>query len=142
MTQEEISEQRNALTEQKAELEAALAQELEDRLEVMYPAAVKEQARLNLVIIGPEKSGKTTLANYLAQEHQRTVVRLDSLFDWCLKRNSSLAEEASKYLEARQEELAASLAEQEKKKKSKKKGKEEEPEINPDEYKYLTKDML
>ena len=54
---------------------------------------------------GPEKSGKTTLANYLAQEHQRAVVRLDQLFDWCLKRGSQLAEEAQKYLDERQEEL-------------------------------------
>jgi polynucleotide 5'-kinase involved in rRNA processing len=69
MTQEQISERRNALTDQKADLEAALAQAQEDRLEVKYPAAVKEEARLNLVIVGPEKCGKTTLANYLAQEH-------------------------------------------------------------------------
>lgn len=103
---------------------------------------MKEEKRLNLVIIGPEKSGKTTLANYLAQEHQRAVVRLDTLYDWCLKRGSHLAEEAQKFLETRQEELAAALAEQEKRKKAKKKSKEEEPEVNPAEYKYLPKDML
>jgi adenylate kinase family enzyme len=111
-------------------------------LEVKYPAAVREEARLNVVITGPEKCGKTTLANYLAQEHQRAVVRLDSLYDWCLKRGSQLAEEAGKYLEGRQEELAVVLADQEKRKKAKKKGKEEEPEVNPAEFKYLSKVLL
>ena len=141
-TQEEISARRNDLTEQKAKLEAALAREQEDRLEVKYPAPVKEEDKLNLVILGPEKCGKTTLANYLAQEHQRGVVRLDQLHDWCLKRGSQLADEAAKYLEDRQEELNVLLAEQEKRKKAKKKGKDEEPEVNPDEFKYLSKDIL
>lgn len=93
------------MTEQKAKLEATLAEDQEDRLEVKYPAPVKEADKLNVLIYGPEKSGKTTLANYLAQEHQRAVVRLDQLFDWCLKRGSQLAEEAQKYLDERQEEL-------------------------------------
>ena len=107
-----------------------------------YPAPVKEEDKLNIVIVGPEKCGKTTLANYLAQEHQRSVVRLDQLYDWCLKRGSQLAEEASKYLEERQEELNVLLAEQEKRKKAKKKGKEDEPDLNPAEFKYLSKEIL
>ena len=65
-TQEEISQRRNELTEQKGKLESVLAEEQEDRLEVKYPAPVKEMDKLNIVIIGPEKSGKTTMANYLA----------------------------------------------------------------------------
>jgi ABC-type oligopeptide transport system ATPase subunit len=28
-------------------------------------------------MIGPEGCGKTTAANYMAQEHQRCVIRLD-----------------------------------------------------------------
>ena len=61
--------------------------------------------KLNIVIIGPEKSGRTTVANYLAQEHQRAVVRLDQLYDWCMKRGSQLADEATKYLEAKDAEF-------------------------------------
>ena len=91
-TQEEISERRNALTKEKGELEAALAEEREDRLEVKHPAPVKEEDKLNVVIVGPEKSGKTTLAGYLAQEHQRAVIKMDLLFDWCRQRGSALAE--------------------------------------------------
>lgn len=65
-SQEEISERRNELTEHKGKYEAALAEEQEDRLEVKHPAAVKEEDKRNIVIVGPEKCGKTTLANYLA----------------------------------------------------------------------------
>lgn len=57
-----------------------------------HPAPVKEEDKLNVVIVGPEKSGKTTLAGYLAQEHQRAVIKMDLLFDWCRQRGSALAE--------------------------------------------------
>ena len=55
LTQEQISEKRNELTAQKGEIEAKLAGEAEDNLEVKYPAAVKEENKVNIVIIGPEK---------------------------------------------------------------------------------------
>jgi polynucleotide 5'-kinase involved in rRNA processing len=44
---------------------------------VKYPDPVKEENKLNIVIVGPEKSGKSTIASYLGQEHQRGVVKLD-----------------------------------------------------------------
>ena len=75
------------------------------------PPAVKDKDRVNLVLIGPEKSGKTSVANYLAQEHQRCVVRLDQLYDFCVKRNLPVGEKVAKYLEMRQEELAKALEE-------------------------------
>lgn len=95
-----------------------------------------------MVIVGPEKSGKTTLANYLAQEHQRAVIKMDLLFDWCRQRGSALAEEATQHLEERKAEYEAAVVEQEKRKKAKKKGKEEEPDLNPDDFKHLSKDIL
>jgi len=36
--------------------------------EVKTIPIVKEEDRLNIIILGPKESGKTTLANYLAQE--------------------------------------------------------------------------
>lgn len=39
--------------------------------------AVKDKDKLNLVLIGPEKCGKTSVAQSLAQEHQRCIVKLD-----------------------------------------------------------------
>jgi hypothetical protein len=53
LTQEQISEKRNELTAQKGDIEAKLAGEAEENLEVKYPAAVKEENKVNIVIIGP-----------------------------------------------------------------------------------------
>lgn len=53
-----------------------------------------------------------------------------------------MADEATKFLEEKAEQLEVDLAEQEKKKKQKKKKGEEEPEIVPATYKYLPRDLL
>lgn len=76
-TQEEISARREELIGQKEELETSIAADNEDKLEVKHPEPVKEEKKLNIAIVGPEKSGKSTLASYLAQEHQRGIVKLD-----------------------------------------------------------------
>ena len=120
-----------------------MVEEENEALEVKYPTPVKEHNKLNLIIFGPEKCGKTTLANYLAQEQQRVVIKIDSLFDYCLKRGLPVSQKAQKYLEEREEERKKLVEEQEKKKKTKKVKKgEEEPEINSADYKILTKALL
>ena len=63
------AEKKAALSDQKVALEAKLAEEESEPLEVQYPPAVKEKDKLHLILIGPEKTGKTSVANYLAQEH-------------------------------------------------------------------------
>mmetsp|Transcript_106871 Transcript_106871/g.147929 ORF Transcript_106871/g.147929 Transcript_106871/m.147929 type:complete len:137 (+) Transcript_106871:139-549(+) len=79
----------------------------------------------------------------MAQEHQRCVVKLSQLLDFWTKRGHAIAEEAHKYLEDKDEELKTKLEEQEKTKKSKKGKKNvEEPEIIPETFKYLPKEML
>jgi polynucleotide 5'-kinase involved in rRNA processing len=50
-------------------LEINLVEEEGEALEIKYPTAVKEKDRLNVILIGPEKSGKTTVVKYLAEEH-------------------------------------------------------------------------
>jgi adenylate kinase family enzyme len=75
------------------------------------PPNVKDKDRLNLILIGPEKSGKTSVANFLQQEHQRQVIKLDGLFDYCVKRGLPIGEKAQKYLDQRQEELKVALEE-------------------------------
>lgn len=61
-----------------------------------------------------------------------------------MKRQLPVAEKASKYLQERDEECQRKLLEEvERKKKQKgKKVKDEEPDVNPAEYKYLTKEIL
>ena len=76
-TQEEVSELRNNLTTVKGELESKLAEMLTDQLEVRMPPALKDEKKLNVILLGPSCSGKTTAANFLAQEHQRCLIRLD-----------------------------------------------------------------
>ena len=98
-TQEEVSEARNLLTTLKGDLEAKLAEMLTDQLEVKMPPALKEDKKLNVILVGPESSGRTTAANFLAQEHQRCLIRLDQLVYFWQKRGHAMADEASKYLE-------------------------------------------
>lgn len=41
------------------------------------PRKVKKHDRLNIVIVGPANSGKSTLASYLSSVHERGLVKLD-----------------------------------------------------------------
>ena len=141
-TQEEVSESRNSLTTHKGDLEAKLAEMLTDQLEVKMPPALKEEKKLNVILIGPESSGRTTAANFLAQEHQRCLIRLDQLVDFWQKRGHAMGEEATKYLEDQEVKLQEALAEAEKKKKQKKGKAKDEEEFDPKEYKYLPKELL
>jgi hydrocephalus-inducing protein len=142
-TQEEISDLRNQYTARKGELDGKLHEIAQDNLEVKLPPAVKEHKKLNLVMVGPNGVGKTLVANYMAQEHQRCIVRLDMLLDYWQKRGHAVAEEATKFLEDKQAELEVAQAELEKQKKAKKPKKgEPEPEINVAEYKLLPRELL
>lgn len=67
---------------------------------------------------------------------------MDQLFDWVMKRNSPVAEEINRHFEEQMQEYERQVAEKEKSKKGKKKGKEEEPELNPDDFKKLTVEIL
>ena len=69
---------------------------------------------------------------------------MDQLFDFCLKRQLPVAEKAATFLKERDEECQRKLVEEaERKKKQKgKKVKDEEPDVNPADYKYLTKEIL
>lgn len=98
---------------------------------------------MNVFLIGPDQCGKTTAANYMAQEHQRCVIRLDQIVDFWQKRNHPLYEEAKEYLDEKQVELEERKLEESKKKKKKlKPGEVDESAINEAEYGYLPKDLI
>lgn len=139
-TYEEISDRRNELTTLKGDVEVKLSEEKESGLEVKYPAPVKDEDKLNLIILGPEGSGKSTMAAYLAQEHQRTVVKVNGLYDWCLKRGNDLTERARSYLAEREVALKDALEEQAKRKKPKK-GDPPIPPVEESDYKKLSFDL-
>jgi adenylate kinase family enzyme len=140
------AEKKQGLLDAKSNVELLIAKEDAEVSEPKSIPAVKDKDKLNLVLIGPDKSGKTSVAQFLAQEHQRCFVKLDTLYDYCIKRNLPVGEKAAKFLEARQEELAKALEEQEKNKKAKGKKPppkgQEEPEVNPADYKYLSKELV
>lgn len=71
------------------------------------------------------------------------MIRLDQLYDYWVKRNHAIAEEATQYLTSRDDELKKKISDQEAAKKTKKlkKGEVEEV-INPAEYKLMSKDIL
>lgn len=103
-----------------------MLEEQQAAIEVKATTAVKEPDRLNLVICGPGDSGETTLANYLAQEHQRKVIKFAGLYDWQLKRGNDLTERCQNHLAERITEFEAAV-EAHKKKKPKKGEVIEEP---------------
>lgn len=106
------------------------------------PPALKEEKRLNVILVGPDSCGRTTAANYLAQEHQRALINVDKLVDFWQKRGHAMGEEATKYLEEQDLKLQEALAEAEKKKKAKKGKKDVDEEIDPTPYKYLPKELI
>ena len=114
-----------------------------DNLEVKLPPALKDENKLNVILLGPSGCGKTVAANYMAQEHQRAIIRMDQLLDYWQKRNHPLAEEAANYLLQREEEYKIAVAELEKAQKAKKPKKGEViPEINKEEYNKLPREMI
>ena len=59
------------LTNLLGELDGQLREMENDQIEVKMPPALKEEKKLNVIMLGPVSSGRTTAANYLAQEQQR-----------------------------------------------------------------------
>ena len=143
---EGFAERKAAAIDAKTQIEAQIAEQDHEQSEAKMPLAVKDKDKLNVILYGPDKAGKTSVANLLSQEHQRCIVKLDQLYDFCVKRGLPVADKAAKYLEQRQEELKLALEEQEKAKKAKGKKPpakgQEEPEVNPNDYKYLSKEIV
>jgi len=136
---EEKQEEKSNLEKEKSDIEQKLVEhEVEKNMTKKVIPQVKKRDRLNLVIFGPEKCGKSTIAYFLSEEHQRGIVNLSDLLSWCEKNNTPSYEEAAKYLAERDEECKA----QEELEKKKKKKKPDEEEFDPQVYKHLPKEML
>ena len=109
--------------------------------EVVYPLKVKDELMHHIVIFGPPGCGKTQLANFLSTTHQRKVVNMNELLEWNRQNKTEISEKANEYLEERNKVYEQVLVDYEKAKKKKKKGEEDIPP-NPDEYEYLTEEIL
>jgi adenylate kinase family enzyme len=140
-----VNEERVSINEEKTLHQTKYDELVQGQIEVKLPPPVKNENKLNVFLIGPDQCGKTTAANYMAQEHQRCVIRLDQIVDFWQKRNHPLYEEAKEYLDAKAEEMEKRKEEESKKKPKKgklKPGEVPEPEFVEAEYGYLPKDLL
>eukprot|EP00931_Biecheleriopsis_adriatica_P045665 TRINITY_DN2614_c0_g1_i1.p1 TRINITY_DN2614_c0_g1~~TRINITY_DN2614_c0_g1_i1.p1 ORF type:complete len:5069 (-),score=1280.39 TRINITY_DN2614_c0_g1_i1:105-14627(-) len=84
--EKEKAEEERALAE-LANLEAA-AEDSEEEEEMdasLYPYRVLEKNRENAVLIGPPKSGVSTLARKLSKEDNRRIFKIDEVIDWAVK---------------------------------------------------------
>lgn len=136
---EEKVEEKAKLEAEKTDIEQKLNEIEAEKLVVKkVPRKVKERDRVNVILFGPEKCGKSTIAYFLNEEQERGIVNLNELLSWSEKNNSPSYEEISKYLEERDEECKV----QEELEKKKKKKKEGEEEFDPLIYKHLPKEML
>ena len=138
LSSEKIQE-KNILEKEKAEIEQKIMEfDADKNVQKKAKPKVKRRDRLSVIIYGPEKSGKSTIAYFLSEEQQRGVVSLTDLLSWCEKNNTPSYPEVAKYLEERDEECKA----QEELEKKKKKKKDGEEEFDPKIYKYLPREML
>lgn len=60
------AEKKAGVVELKSQIETQLAEQDAEGTEPRMTLAVKDKDKLNLIVIGPEKSGKTSMASFLA----------------------------------------------------------------------------
>ena len=136
---EERQQEKGVLEKEKADVEQKITEiDAERSLVKVVKPQVKKRDRLSIVLFGPDKCGKSTIAYFLSEEQQRGIVSLSDLLSYCEGKNTPTFQEAVKYLEERDIECKA----QEELEKKKKKKKDGEEEFDPKVYKYLPKEML
>lgn len=80
---EEQQKEKEELEKEKSELEQKLTEiDSTHKVEKVVKPKVKPRDRLSVIIFGPEKCGKSTLAYFLSEEHQRGIVSLADLLSW------------------------------------------------------------
>lgn len=112
-----------------------------------YPHPISEEDKNNIIIIGPPKSGKTSLCLEQKKIHKRGIVDMNTLLEWNKEHGfTESLEKAEIYLEDKKKELELVKAEREKvlkKAKTDKKIKVEElPPIIDKKYQVLSNDIL
>jgi adenylate kinase family enzyme len=131
---EELEKEKEELTQQNlAEEEAKIVQK--------YPPVILAENKFNIILIGPEKCGKTSLSEYLSERHDRGIINMATLLDWNIQNQKEAAIEAQKVLESQSEALEKAKIEKEKLAKRKKKTEPDVP-INEQSYSYLPKEIL
>ncbi|EER16298.1 hypothetical protein Pmar_PMAR009739, partial [Perkinsus marinus ATCC 50983] len=58
-----------------------------------YPNRVPPEERLSVILIGPPKTGKSTIAHALEVEHLRKRLTVDECIDWVLSNPKSIRDD-------------------------------------------------
>jgi hypothetical protein len=80
---EEQQQQKEVLEKEKTTLEQQIqdAEAEKNSVKKVIPK-VKKSDRLSIILFGPEKCGKSTIAYFLSEEQQRGIVNLSELLSW------------------------------------------------------------
>eukprot|EP00435_Cladocopium_sp_Y103_P038814 s494_g10.t1 len=80
--------EKEAALQARADEELAALQAIMERPErqemdsSLYPYRVKDGERVNAVLVGPPKSGMSSLARQMAKEDQRAILTMDDVIEW------------------------------------------------------------
>ena len=130
------------MKEEKEEIEQNKLKEEEIKEVISYPPEVKPSERYHILLIGPPEVGKSILAGYLNDRHQRSIIKMNELREWAQTNNLVLFNKTQDYLNSRKDELEKAKVEYEKAQKKKKKGQDPDPPIDETEYNYLTVELM
>ena len=96
----------NLFTPSHQEKIALLVEAMEDEINVKIPPAIDKKDRLNIILIGPEKSGKTSIIRQQMPKQYRGVVSLKNLLQWNLDNgHPDFTERIEKYKEEKKKEF-------------------------------------
>lgn len=65
------------------------------------PKKVADDQIQHILIVGPPKCGKTTLAQYLQKEHRRKVINMGEILEWNIEQGTEVGMEAEQELKDR-----------------------------------------
>jgi hypothetical protein len=96
----------NLFTPNHQEKIALLVEAMEDEINVKIPPAIDKKDRLNVILIGPEKSGKTSIIRQQMPKQFRGVVSIKNLLQWNLDNgHPDFTERIEKYKEEKKKEF-------------------------------------
>lgn len=79
---------------------------MEDEINVKIPPAIDKKDRVNVVLLGPEKSGKTSIIRQQMAKQFRGVVSIKNLLQWNLDNgHPDFTERIEKYKEEKRKNL-------------------------------------
>ena len=95
----------NLFTPNHQEKLALLVEAMEDEINVKIPPAIEKKDRVNIILLGPGKSGKTSIARQQMPKQFRGVVSLKNLIQWNLDNgHPDFTERIEKYKEEKKKE--------------------------------------